>query len=215
MLQLIWITTLTLFLSTSVDPARILGVYPMPFISHQVVFRALTAELVKRGHEVVVITPDPLYKNKESPKNLTEIDISASYEVVFSMLTDIKYMNAILIKRGVIMDATMIIETNKLDLRHYLFQIPEVNNLIGDKSRTFDLVITEGITQSSLIFGEIFDAPVVLFSSLYGTASNYEAVGSVARHPVLYPAMFRDDFGYDIISKIKHLYTEYKFCYVT
>ncbi|KAJ8708784.1 hypothetical protein PYW08_010166 [Mythimna loreyi] len=52
----------------SSDAARILAVYPVPSISHQVTFRPITMELVKRGHEVVVITADPMFKKGEAPK---------------------------------------------------------------------------------------------------------------------------------------------------
>ncbi|XP_052741051.1 UDP-glucosyltransferase 2-like [Bicyclus anynana] len=65
-----------------VEPARILAVFPVASISHQVVFRPLINELAKRGHEVVVITPDPAFSKGKSPQNLTEIDIhELSYKI--------------------------------------------------------------------------------------------------------------------------------------
>lgn len=44
------------------EAARILAIFPAPSISHQVVFRPLTQALAKRGHEIVVITPDPAFQ---------------------------------------------------------------------------------------------------------------------------------------------------------
>ncbi|XP_026742255.1 UDP-glucuronosyltransferase 2B15-like isoform X2 [Trichoplusia ni] len=64
---------------TYVDSARILGVFSMPSISHQVVFRALTFELAKRGHELVVFTPNPVSPAEGIPNNITEIDTGAVY----------------------------------------------------------------------------------------------------------------------------------------
>ncbi|XP_037299179.1 UDP-glucuronosyltransferase 2B7-like [Manduca sexta] len=58
----------------STDTARILGMYPMPSICHQVVFSALTLELAKRGQELVVITPNPALPKDRSKDNVTEID---------------------------------------------------------------------------------------------------------------------------------------------
>ncbi|XP_076289228.1 UDP-glucosyltransferase 2-like [Lasioglossum baleicum] len=54
--------------------ARILAVFPYPSHSHQVVFRSLSIELAKRGHEMVVFTS---YPTKDLVlANYTEIDLS-------------------------------------------------------------------------------------------------------------------------------------------
>lgn len=58
---------------------RILGVFPCPSISHQVVFRGLAMELNKRGHELVVVTTDPV--NDRNLVNYTEIDVSFVYDI--------------------------------------------------------------------------------------------------------------------------------------
>lgn len=75
----------SLFLSwcmVSVHSARILAWFPSPSISHQVVFRPVTQELAKRGHEVVVITTDPAFPPGQAPSNLTEIDVhDMSYNI--------------------------------------------------------------------------------------------------------------------------------------
>ncbi|XP_063216516.1 UDP-glycosyltransferase UGT5-like [Bacillus rossius redtenbacheri] len=58
--------------------ARILGVFPVTSVSHQVVYLALMRELARRGHQVTVITTDPL--NDPSLGNYSEIDVSFMYE---------------------------------------------------------------------------------------------------------------------------------------
>lgn len=63
------------FANNNIEAARILAVFPTPSISHQVVFRPLTQELARRGHEVVVVTTDPAFPKGQAPLNLTEIDV--------------------------------------------------------------------------------------------------------------------------------------------
>ncbi|PSN34571.1 Ecdysteroid UDP-glucosyltransferase [Blattella germanica] len=40
--------------------ARILGIFPVPSISHQLQFQAIMKTLAARGHQVTVISTDPL-----------------------------------------------------------------------------------------------------------------------------------------------------------
>ncbi|XP_046994326.1 UDP-glycosyltransferase UGT5-like [Schistocerca americana] len=57
--------------------ARILGIIPTASISHQLPFRLIALELAKRGHQVTVMTTDPIRKNIQ---NFTEIDVSMTYD---------------------------------------------------------------------------------------------------------------------------------------
>ncbi|XP_049956922.1 UDP-glucosyltransferase 2-like [Schistocerca serialis cubense] len=57
--------------------ARILGIVPTASISHQLPFRLIALELAKRGHQVTVMTTDPIGKNIQ---NFTEIDVSMTYD---------------------------------------------------------------------------------------------------------------------------------------
>lgn len=66
-----------LFLS-SVNSANILGFFMFPSISHQIVYQPIWRELSLRGHNVTVVTPDPL--NDPSLTNLTEISVSFTYD---------------------------------------------------------------------------------------------------------------------------------------
>lgn len=61
---------------------RILCIFPSPAFSHQSVFRGLTLALNKRGHELVVATPNPI--NDSTLANYTEIDISFEYDAFYA-----------------------------------------------------------------------------------------------------------------------------------
>lgn len=69
---------LSLFFRVSFS-ARILASVFIPSLGHQIPFRPLWKELAKRGHEITLLTTDPM----KDPflKNIKEIDLSGSYEV--------------------------------------------------------------------------------------------------------------------------------------
>lgn len=60
-----------LYIAVPMETARILGIIPSPFYSHQIPFRAIWTALSRKGHEVVLVTTDPI--NNPSLTNLTEI----------------------------------------------------------------------------------------------------------------------------------------------
>lgn len=60
--------------------ARILASVFIPFVGHQLPFRPLWKELAKKGHEITLLTTDPM-KDPLS-NNIKEIDLSGSYEVL-------------------------------------------------------------------------------------------------------------------------------------
>lgn len=59
---------------------RLLIITPAPSYSHQIVFRALSLALNKRGHEIVVLTPNVL--NDSTLANYTEIDFGYAYKKI-------------------------------------------------------------------------------------------------------------------------------------
>lgn len=58
--------------------AKILAIFPAPSHSHQVVYRNLMVELNKRGHDMTVMTPDPI--GDANMTNYREIDVGYSYD---------------------------------------------------------------------------------------------------------------------------------------
>jgi len=51
---------LLLYAVCSTKAARILGIFPTPSISHQLPFQALMKALAAKGHQITVISPNPL-----------------------------------------------------------------------------------------------------------------------------------------------------------
>jgi hypothetical protein len=58
--------------------ARILGIFPTPSISHQLPFQAIMKALAARGHQITVISPDPLKVSLSS--------VTAYYKPVYFLL---------------------------------------------------------------------------------------------------------------------------------
>ncbi|KAJ8930799.1 hypothetical protein NQ314_016376, partial [Rhamnusium bicolor] len=62
------------------ETAKILAIVFSPSYSHQVAFRPIWKELSKRGHDITLLTTDPM--NDSKYKNIREIDLSKSYEIM-------------------------------------------------------------------------------------------------------------------------------------
>ncbi|CAH0403383.1 unnamed protein product [Chilo suppressalis] len=196
----IWSTVL---FAATVNSARILGVFLLPSISHQFVFRALTLELARRGHELVVITTDPVFHKTRPPYNITEIDVSFIYEN-FRKIQNVLYQAETIIAVDIY---KMFLELYIEEMKH-----PDVEKLIQDKSQKFDLIIIEGVLNYHLIFTEIFNAPVILMTSFNGLTENFEIVGAVAHHPIFYPLIMRKKFSnLTLIEKISEIKEEYEY----
>lgn len=192
----------SVFISIS-NGARILGVFPAPFMSHQSVFRPLTQELAKRGHEVVVITTDPALK--DNPKNLTEIDIHAisydfrnNYSVKVTGRTDDIYDQV----------------DNFIEMFGKLFEVQintaEIQNLINDRDQHFDLILIEAIVRPALVFSHLFKAPVITISSL-GSIESFTDYLGVPNHPILYPTcLYQKLNNLTLWEKAQEIYKHYR-----
>lgn len=128
--------TLTV-LCGAVAPANILGFFGMPSISHQQVFQVIWKELSLRGHNVTVVTPNPL--NDPSLTNLTEIDVSSSYQFV-------KDMEHILSRPTTHWDFLDIMRRMSESVNKIQFDHPKVKKLLEDKDTNFDVVLVEPVT---------------------------------------------------------------------
>ncbi|KAL0810812.1 hypothetical protein ABMA28_010124 [Loxostege sticticalis] len=166
------------------EAGRILAVFPIPSISHQVVFRPLTLELAKRGHEVIVITTDPIYPKGNGPGNFTEIDVhDISYE------TYRKNLLSEPVTSGDKNDQqTHLAKALKTLNKVFEMQLstPEVQNLIHDKSQKFDLLIVEAPILAAVGFTHVFKVPVIQFSSFGAFSHNLGTMG-MPMHPIIHP----------------------------
>jgi hypothetical protein len=194
---------------SDVNTARILGVFPTPAKSHQAVFVSYVQELAKRGHELVIISPEKI--NDETSGNITHIDIIAGFGDILELLNSFqKYQT-----RGVITDVNDLLDRDMY--REFLkvfansFELPEVRALVNDKQQKFDLVVVEAFFEYQLIFSEIFKAPTIMIASFMGFPEHYEMLGAVGRHPKYYPhlhRMYHSNLG--IWGTLRELYLEYK-----
>lgn len=200
--------TILVILITQLDAARILGIFPIASVSHQVVFRSLTYELARNGHELVIVTPSP---GKEKPENITEINISHLYaKMSQSMKTFTR-------KRGVVIRPDLT-TTEELE---FLLKFPEAVlehsdfiKLVNDKTQKFDLIIAEAYFYFPFYLSKKYDAPVIWFSSFYGLSDNYEVMGAPARHPILNPSFYRTRVhNLTLWEKIYETYVELRLVY--
>ncbi|XP_050356426.1 UDP-glycosyltransferase UGT5-like [Nymphalis io] len=191
-----------MYVIIEIKTAKILGVFPVPSISHQDVFRPLMLELSKRGHEVTVVTTNPVFPKGQSPQNFSEIDVhDITYERWSVFFAD----------KGNEKDRTKLfyfISELLLDLFVIQLKSPAVQNLIRSNER-FDLIFVESCVRPTLIFSHIYNAPVIEFSSLGGVLSAFETIGA-ATHPIIYPnAMHRRIYNLSLWEKITELYIHY------
>jgi len=170
-----------LYLANTSDGARILATVATHSYSHQVAFRSIWKALAERGHDVVLLTTDPM---KEDIKNLRQIDLSSSYEVMnsynFSTFVSKNTSNNFwgFMKNAVVSMGEAI--------RHQL-QHPEVQTLIHNKSEQFDLIMTEVIFPIHLGFIERFKVPVIGLTSLDAHRTLHLLMGN-DDHPVIHPS---------------------------
>ncbi|OWR54575.1 UDP-glycosyltransferase UGT33B7 [Danaus plexippus plexippus] len=124
-----------------IEAANILGIFPVPSISHQVVFRKITQGLANRGHNVTVITPDPAYKNGEAPPNYHEIDV---HDISYAVIRKFYKQKAHVF--GDVMTFTDI--RGSFEFMKEIFQAQleteEVQKLISRKTK-FDLILIESV----------------------------------------------------------------------
>ncbi|XP_049881034.1 UDP-glucosyltransferase 2-like [Pectinophora gossypiella] len=188
------------------EAARILAVFPCPSISHQVVFRPLTQELAKRGHEVVVITTDPAFPKGESPANLTEIDV---HDLTYNMWVK----NFTELSKGKQQDAYDQIEI-AMDMLNTVIeqqlQMSEVQKIVRG-GQHFDLVFVESVARQALAFTHVYKAPVILISSLGNIVNIQKALG-IPTHPLLYPSPISHRlYNLTFWDKLSELYNYYRF----
>ena len=172
----------TVLVINSVSSADILAIFPIASVSHNAVYRALTDELVARGHRLTIITTTPTYK-KTNP-NVVEIDFSFLYEVIGKLIDFNKWKEAQLDEIGMLSMWTNVLE-NYYDEQ---FKHPTIQEMIKKKDHfKFDAIIVEFMNQVPWqAFASIFNAPVIGISSL-DMMSEYHRLHGNVFNPILHP----------------------------
>ncbi|CAG5031204.1 unnamed protein product [Parnassius apollo] len=166
-------------------------------------------ELIKRGHEVTVITTDPEFRNDTAPKNLREIDI---HDMSYNVWKDFS-----LTVTGKEEDLTNQISAFA-KIIHNLFEqlmsVKDVQDLIYDKKQQFDLILLEAFFVPVLGFTHIFKAPTILVSTFGTIIGNYEIMGAPTL-PTLYHHNFRQRlYNLNYWEKVTELYQYFRFRYI-
>ncbi|XP_038217913.1 UDP-glucosyltransferase 2-like [Zerene cesonia] len=176
------LSTILCLLIFRIKCARILAVFPIPSISHQVVFRPLTQELARRGHEVVVITTDPIFPKGQAPENLTEIDVhDASYKLWRdSFVHTVEFGK----EQNLYIELEIVLNTfpKIIEMQAGMKEVQDV--IYGSK---FDLLLLEVCSRQALIYSHIVKAPVVQISS-FGMMIGSDYILGTPSHPILYPS---------------------------
>ncbi|CAH1101183.1 unnamed protein product [Psylliodes chrysocephalus] len=171
-----------LFSLSVLNAAKILGIFPAPSISHQIIFQPIWKELSLRGHQVTVITPNPL--NDSMLTNLTEIDVSFSYELMANhdVIKNLYVSTSIFGKLWTLHEIGLVVNS-------YQLECDNVRYLFDNKDINFDLVIVQALytcNEIMLGFGSKFKSPVIAISSLGVFLHAHDAVGNPT-HPVISP----------------------------
>ncbi|KAL0860422.1 hypothetical protein ABMA27_009814 [Loxostege sticticalis] len=191
----------------SSEGSRILAVFPTPSLSHQLAFRPLITELVKRGHELVVMTTDPIYNNGEAPANLTEIDVhDISYEIWRREILSTTVTSG---NKNDIKDQLSVILNVMVKVLEELMQVNEVQNMLMDTNQKFDLLLLEAYFEPLLALTHLYKAPVIQVSSFGSFEENLHSFGMVS-HPLLYPTCVHQRvYNLTLWEKLTELYQEY------
>ncbi|CAH1164481.1 unnamed protein product [Phaedon cochleariae] len=175
---------LRLFLSLALylrctGSSRILAFPEFPSHSHHVIFNPIWRELSLRGHQVTVITPNPM--NDPTLSNLTEIDVGSAYEVVRKK-DFVKNMakGRFIVKRLLFLHK-MLSDCMEEEMQHEEFQ-----QLLRLPSDHFDLLIVQTMHPLVYAIGAKFKAPIVGVSSMGVFPNSHDVIGNPT-HPVLSP----------------------------
>ncbi|XP_028035389.1 UDP-glucuronosyltransferase 2B17-like [Bombyx mandarina] len=188
------------------EAARILCVFPIPSISHQLAFRPLPLELAKRGHELTVLTTDPIFTEGQSPENYTEIDVhDVSYDAWKKgfLQTSRGKSQDIFEQARVAMTVISKVVAKQLQTDEF--------EAVLKGAKKFDLLIIEAPVKIPRILSHILGAPMILMSSMGGAWDLYDIVGAPS-HPLLYPDLLAQRLdNLTLWEKLHQLYNYYSF----
>ncbi|XP_049819201.1 UDP-glycosyltransferase UGT4-like [Aethina tumida] len=153
--------------------ARILGFFPTPSISHQVIFQPIWKELSLRGHNVTIISPNII--GDPTLINLTELDMGFTYDLLKKPENNIgKIMRKGNYPIYNIHYAFCVVELAMT----MMFESPPVQKLLKDDSQQFDLILLEVLQPLANIFSAKYRVPTVGIQSLPGILSTHDMVGN-------------------------------------
>ncbi|XP_021934412.1 UDP-glucuronosyltransferase 2B20-like [Zootermopsis nevadensis] len=149
--------------------AQILGIFPFPAKSHQIVLLALTRELARRGHQVTVISPFP---EKKPIPNLKYIEVE-------TFLADHFIPNVFDMKDMSTVGHSRLLWTTGPAYCVTFLQHPRVQALIHSKDHHFDAIMVEAFMNECFLgFAHKFKAPIIQICPFGGTPWMGDWVGN-------------------------------------
>lgn len=155
--MIFWIACF-LYIAAPIETARILAIIPIPSYSHQIPYRSIWTALSRKGHEIVLITTDPI--NDPSLTNFTEIDFHSNYELIRRL----DFVNNILKGNLKWLDVTRTqLWPLSRGLSENIYKNPKVREMyVPDSDKKFDVVIVETFISPSLYaLAHRFNAPLI------------------------------------------------------
>ncbi|XP_025985910.1 UDP-glucosyltransferase 2 isoform X2 [Solenopsis invicta] len=208
----LWITCF-LYIAVPIETARILAIIAVPSYSHQIPYQPLWTTLSRKGHEVVVLTTDPI--DNPSLTNLTEINFQQNYKLM-RQCTFVKNRE----------NQTSWIRTLHEQLWNMgrliaenIYKHPEVRKMYApDSGEKFDVVIVETIVTPALYaLAHRFNAPLIGVSTFGLYNNNYYLLGApvLPSHPSAWE--MEDDTGFNLPlwRRIKNFIRQWHHMYLT
>lgn len=151
-----WMMCFLCIVTPFLEAARILAIISLPSYSHQVAYQLLWTTLSRRGHELVVLTTDPV--NDPSITNLTEIDFHYNYKEIksASFVKTMEQSRWINLERNQFFNISHVLTEN-------IYKHSEVRKMYApDSDQKFDAVIIEIIKTPGLYsLAHRFNAPLI------------------------------------------------------
>lgn len=185
----------------SVQCAKILGLFQVPSVSHQVVFQPIWKELSLRGHNVTIITTNPL--NDPSLVNLTEIDVGPPLYERMDSLADLVASKP----SHWLLNSVFFLRVDKY--ADSVFSNPQVAALFNDPSQQFDLVLAEYSMPLGGMLAAKYKCPLVGVTSTLVANDVLGPIG-IPTHPILYPdsvAPYGEHFTDRVMAVVHSVFT--------
>ncbi|XP_029669275.1 UDP-glucuronosyltransferase 2B9-like isoform X2 [Formica exsecta] len=178
--MIFWMMCFLCIVTPFLEAARILAIISLPSYSHQVAYQLLWTTLSRRGHELVVLTTDPV--NDPSITNLTEIDFHYNYKEIksASFVKTMEQSRWINLERNQFFNISHVLTEN-------IYKHSEVRKMYApDSDQKFDAVIIEIIKTPGLYsLAHRFNAPLIGISSVKLYNYDYYLLGApvLPSHP--------------------------------
>lgn len=162
-----------------INGANILGLFPIPMVSHQIAFRSLMESLSERGHKVTVMTTDAVDYKGNFP-NLRQIDV---HDISYKVWKD--RINYNKLDQKTVSNLRRMISQALTHLTRVQVELPEIQQLMQDPNASFDLCFIECWVEAMLPLKDHFNCSLILISSTTGSLANFDAFGNPS-NPALY-----------------------------